>query len=147
MPNLRLSERLTYTVTPRLIAGLTADSLARKSIIDHLTRLLNTRQGSAPIDANYGLSDMSNIAGSFAFGTTEAICAEVALQISQYEPRFLEPRITASNSTEERQVITLRFDITGKIAGSRGQMTGESLSLLMRIDSSGRVHLQERQDL
>jgi type VI secretion system protein len=146
MPNLRLSERLTYAAMPRLTAGMTAESLAKKSLVDHLTRLLNTRQGSVPIDLDYGMSDLSNIAGSFAIGTTAAICQEVAMQISRYEPRLANPRITVSNAAEERNVISLRFDVTARIVDSRPQASSEILSLLMRIDSSGRVHLQSRKD-
>lgn len=146
MPSLRLSERLTYAVNPRLVSGMTADSLGKKSIVDHLTRLLNTRQGSAPIDPNYGMSDLSNIAGSFAMGTTESICEEVAVQISCYEPRLANPRITVSNSTDERNVITLRFDVSARLVDSQRKPTDEVLSLVMRIDASGRVNLLLRQD-
>jgi type VI secretion system protein len=147
MPSLRLSERLTFAVNPRLTSGMTADSLSKKSIIDHLTRLLNTRRGSAPIDVNYGISDLSNIAGSFAMGTTEAICEEVAIQISRYEPRLANPRITVSNTTEERNVIALRFDLTARLMSAQRKPTDELFSLVMRIDSSGRVHLMPRRDL
>ena len=146
MPSLRLSERLTYAVNPRLTAGMTEDSLGKKSIVDHLTRLLNTRQGSVPIDPNYGMSDLSNIAGSFAIGTTESICEEVAIQISRYEPRVANPRITVSNSTDERNVIALRFDVTARLVDAQRKQTDEVLALMMRIDSSGRVHLMPRRD-
>lgn len=146
MPSLRLSERLTHAVNPRLIAGMTADSLGRKSIVDHLVRLLNTRQGSVPIDTSYGMSNLNNIAGSFAVGTTEAICEEVAIQISRYEPRLANPRITVSNSTEERNVIALRFDVTARILNSQRKITDEVLSLVMRIDANGRVNLMPRKD-
>jgi type VI secretion system protein len=131
---------------PRLIAGMTADGLAKKSIVDHVTRLLNTRQGSVPIDHNYGMSDLSNIAGSFAFGTTGAICEEVTMQLIRYEPRLANPRITVSNTAEERNVISLIFDLTARIVDPITKAPSETLSLLMRIDSSGRVHLQSRQD-
>jgi type VI secretion system protein len=147
MPELRLSERLTYAVTPSLVAGWVSDSLSRKSIIDHLTRLLNTRKGSAPIDPNYGISDLSNLAGSFAMGTTESICEEVVVQITKYEPRLCGPKITVSNAADERNVISLRFDITARLADKKRMATDEIVSLLMRIDSSGRVHVQPRQDL
>lgn len=146
MPSLRLSERLTHAVSPRATSGMTADSLGKKSIVDHLIRLLNTRQGSVPIDTSYGMSDLSNIAGSFAVGTTEAICEEVAIQISRYEPRLANPRITVSNSTEERNVIALRFDVTARLLNSQHKETDEVLSLVMRIDSSGRVNLMPRKD-
>jgi len=142
MPSLRLSERLTQAVTPLVVSGLASDSLTKRSIIDHLTRLLNTRQGSAPIDASYGMSDMSNIAGSFAVGTTESICEEVAIQIARYEPRLTNPRITVRNNAEERNVISLRFDVSARLVNQNMQPTDELLSLLMRIDASGRIHLQ-----
>jgi type VI secretion system protein len=147
MPSLRLSERLTHAVNPRLTAGLTANNLGKKSIVEHLTHLLNTRQGSVPIDSDYGMSDLSNIAGSFAVGTTESICEEVAIQISRYEPRLANPRITVSNSSEERNVIALRFDVAARLVDAQRRPTDEVLSLLMRIDSSGRVHLQPKHDL
>jgi type VI secretion system protein len=146
MPSLRLSERLTYAVNPRLTAGMTADALGKKSIVDHLTRLLNTRQGSVPIDPNYGMSDLSNIAGSFAMGTTESICEEVAIQINRYEPRIAYPRIAVSNSADERNVIALRFDVTARLVDSQRKPTDDVLSINMRIDSSGRVYLLPRRD-
>jgi type VI secretion system protein len=146
MPKMRLSERLTHAAMSRTSVGLAADSLTRKSIIDHLTRLLNTRQGSVPIDPHYGLSDLSNIAGSLAAGTTEAICEEVALQVNRYEPRLTNVRIIASNSSQERQVIALRFELSARMVNSQKAPTENLVSLLMRIDASGRVSLQSRQD-
>jgi len=148
MPNsVRLSERLTHADNPRLISGMSDESLGRKSIVDHLTRLLNTRQGSVPIDPNYGMSDLSNIAGSFAMGTTESICQEVAYQISRYEPRVTNPRISVSHSADERNVISLRFDVTARLVDSQRKPTEDMLLLIMRIDASGRINLLSRQDL
>lgn len=139
--SLRLSERLTYADNPRLISGLSVEAIEKKSIVDHLTRLLNTRQGSVPIDHTYGMSDLSNIAGSFAVGTTESICEEVATQISRYEPRLTNPRITVSHATDERNVIALRFDVKARLVDLQRKPTDEILSLIMRIDASGRVNL------
>jgi type VI secretion system protein len=145
--SVRLSERLTHADNPRLIGGLSVESLGRKSIVDHLTRLLNTRQGSVPIDPKYGMSDLSNIAGSFAMGTTESICEEVAYQMTRYEPRVTNPRITVSHSTDERNVIALRFNVTARLVDSQSKPTEDMLLLNMRIDASGRVSLLSRQDL
>jgi|GEM_PF-327202 len=147
MPRLRLSEKLTYADSPRLMGGLSAESLGKKSIIDHLTRLLNSHRGSAPIDHNYGMSDLSNIAGSFAMGTAESICEEVAYQINRYEPRVTNPRITVNHSGEERNVIALRFDVQVWLVDAQRKPTEELLSLIMRIDASGRINLLTRYDL
>jgi type VI secretion system protein len=34
-----------------------------RSVNDHLSRLLNTRQGSVPIDPHFGVPDFTNLAG------------------------------------------------------------------------------------
>lgn len=145
--SVRLSERLSHADNPRLTGGLSVESLYKKSIIDHLTRLLNTRQGSVPIDHDYGMSDLSNIAGSFSMGTTESICEEVAHQISRYESRVTNPRVTVSNTKDERNVIALRFDVTVRLVDSQRKPTEDTLLLIMRIDASGRINLFSRQDL
>lgn len=141
MAKLRLDERLLYTTAPQLTAGQSNDSLIKKSIIDHLARLLNTRKGSVPIDPDFGLSDMSNIAGSFAQGTTQTICEEVVQQISRYEPRLKDPKVATRLQDQEREVITLRFDITGSLVQSSGQTGKDVLNLIMRINSHGFVKL------
>lgn len=145
MAGLRLHEKLMYTNTPRLTAGQSADSLSKKSIIAYLTRLLNTRSGSAPIDSGYGMSDMSNIAGSFAFGTTEAICAEVAIQIERYEPRLKQVRVIVNKANNEREVISLRFEVTAKLINTENPLDIETFSMTMRINSHGYIHLEASQ--
>lgn len=141
MAKLRLDERLLYTTAPRLTAGQSHDSLVRKSVMDHLTRLLNTRRGSVPIDPDIGLSDMSNIAGSFAQGTTQTICEEVVQQISRYEPRLKDPKVATSKLEQEREVITLRFEITGSLVDSSARTGPDTLSIIMRINSHGFIKL------
>ena len=147
MPGLRLSERLSIASSPGSTAGKTPHSLAVQSVIDHLVRLLNTRKGSVPVDANYGMNDLSNIAGSYAYGTTESICAEVATQIHRYEPRLKDTRISAAKSDDERQVITLRFDVISRFVDGIVHAGDETLTMVMRINSGGRISLERRQDL
>lgn len=60
-----LLDRLLYIANPRAIAGMSPELVGQQSIMRHLTLLLNTRKGSVPIDPDYGLSDMNNIAGHF----------------------------------------------------------------------------------
>ena len=147
MPTVRLTERLTNASSPGRVAGRASDGLVVRSILDHLTRLLNTRKGSVPIDPHYGIDDLSNIAGSYAFGTTESICAEVAQQIQRYEPRLSQIRIHAGKGDDEREVITLRFDLLAKLTDKPGRAGDESVAMVMRINAGGRISLEERRDL
>ena len=94
MYKIRLLERLSALEEPLLVAGRPVDRQLRDSIVVHLRKLLNTRAGSVPIDPNYGMPDMSNIAGSFAMGTTESLSESIIRQVARYEKRLLQPKIT-----------------------------------------------------
>jgi type VI secretion system protein len=140
----RLLERILHTAYPYLITGVASDTLLKQSIARHLTRLLNTRQGSVPIDPKYGLTDMNNIAGSLAMGTSEEICEEIIWQIRQYEPRLQNPVITSIK--EENQIITLKFELSAQIARDDKQLSGDIFSMYLRINSAGRIQIEARRD-
>ncbi|MCZ4329826.1 type VI secretion system baseplate subunit TssE [Castellaniella denitrificans] len=137
MSQIRLLERLTHFEDPGLSDGVSPDRQLSESIGLHLTRLLNTRAGSVPIDAQYGLADMSNIAGSFAVGTSEALSEAILRQISLYEPRLRQCRISVSS--ERRDVIALRFELSGLLAASRANAPDLPFSVSLRINSAGRI--------
>src|SRR5690606_33670706 len=84
------------------------------SILNHLRRILNTRQGSVPIDPLFGVPDFTNLAGSFASGTTGQMIEDMNRMIQRYEPRLRQPRITFAESQYE--VLSLAFSITSMIA-------------------------------
>jgi type VI secretion system protein len=140
----RLLERMLYTAHPHLIAGVTSESLLRLSVVRHLTRLFNTRRGSVPIDSEYGLYDMNNIAGSLAVGTTQEICEEIIWQITRYEPRLRNPAITSIK--EENQIITLKFELSAQIVRDDSQITPDVFSMYLRINSAGRIQIEARRD-
>ncbi len=140
----RLLERMLHTAHPHLIAGVASETLLRQSIVRHLTRLLNTRRGSVPIDLEYGLSDMNNIAGSLSMGTSEEICEEIIWQIKRYEPRLRNPALTSIK--EENQIITLKFELSAQIVRDDSQTTGDVFSMYLRINSAGQIHIEARRD-
>lgn len=145
MHKIRLFERLSVLEDPALIDGVSADRQLRDSIVQHLQRLLNTRSGSVPIDAEYGMPDMSNIAGSFAFGTTEFLSESLLKQVLRYEPRLLDPQIEVEKET--RDVITLRFGLTGYVTYGRPDGPRDLLSMTIRINSTGQIFVEARHDL
>jgi type VI secretion system protein len=114
------------------------EDLVKASIERYLSRLLNVRRGSVPVDVEYGLLDMSNIAGSFAVGYVSDIQREILVQIDRYEKRLLHP--TIQQVVEDRQVITLKFVLTGKIDFSVSSTPViKELSMFLLIDSAGKV--------
>jgi type VI secretion system protein len=144
MSRITLLERLSALEEPRLIAGRTPDRQLRESIVDHLNRLLNTRAGSVPVDPDYGMPDMSNIAGSFAVGTAESVSEAMLRQIARYEPRLRSPRMNVEE--ENRDVITLRFELAGQISSTHdGDAVQQPFAMVIRVNSSGRVLVQSRE--
>jgi type VI secretion system protein len=140
----RLLERMLHSVNPKLNAGLTNDGLLRLSIVQHLTRLLNTRLGSVPIDPDYGLSDMNNIAGSFTIGSSEQICEEIILQIKRYEPRLKNPTLTTTK--EDNQIITLKFELSAQINHGHTNLSSDPFAMYLRINSAGQIKIEARRD-
>ena len=139
-----LLDRLFHIANPRAIAGMSPELVGQQSIMRHLTLLLNTRKGSVPIEPDYGLSDMNNIAGSFSSGTSEDICLEIIQQIDRYEPRLLNPKI--SSVTEIQDIISLKYELNAQIIGNQAVLANDSFSMYLRINSAGRVRLEPRRD-
>lgn len=137
----RLLERLSRQESPKRTDRLSAEDLVKASIRHYLSSLLNVRRGSVPIDAEYGLPDMSNIAGSFAVGYVSDIQREILIQIDRYEKRLLNP--TIQQVTEEREVITLKFVLTGNIDLTLGSVEViKEFSMFLRINSAGQVRVE-----
>ena len=142
----RLLERLSRQEFPNLSDRRSPEDLVKASIQRYLSRLLNVRRGSVPVDTEYGLPDMSNIAGSFAVGYVTDIQREILIQIDRYEKRLLKP--TIQQVIEEREVITLKFILAGQIdLGIGSTAVIKEFSMFLRIDSAGQVRVEHAHGL
>src|SRR5690606_30498601 len=97
----RLLERLSGLGAEDRLGQIPRAEILVNSILDHLQRILNTRQGSVPIDPNFGVPDFTNLAGSFSSGTSEQIMLDMARMIQQYEPRLRQPQIAFATNQDE----------------------------------------------
>jgi type VI secretion system protein len=137
----RLLERLSRQEQPNRNDRRPPEDIVKLSIQAYLSRLLNVRRGSVPIDAEYGLPDMSNIAGSFAVGYVSEIQRYILLQIDLYEKRLLRP--TIQQVVEEREIITLKFILTGQLdVGTIPGTLMKEFSMFLRINAAGQVSLE-----
>ena len=96
--------------------------------------LLNTRQGSAPIDPLFGVPDLANVAGGLSSGATADIEEELRRVITQYEPRLLNPRVNAV--AQGGEVLSLSFSLSGMIDVDHQLIP---LQLATRLDGNGRL--------
>ena len=138
MFTLRLLGRLTELEAPN--SNISLEKTYINSIVSHLSGLLNTRRGSVGIDSYYGMFDMANLAGTFSQGMVPTILEETLKQIVLYEPRLRNPKI--QQMTEEREVITLKFLLTGEIDFGNDTPFYRECKFFLRINSAGKFSIE-----
>lgn len=136
MKEKRLLERIIGLQAEVGRTRLTQAEVLTNSIIDHLQRILNTRQGSVPIDTDFGVPDFTNLAGTFATGETSQIIDNMTRMIARYEPRLKSPRIQVAEGAQE--VLSLSFSLQGLVAINDQDIP---IHLATRVSSDGRVSL------
>ncbi len=104
------------------------------SVMSHLSRLLNTRQGSVQIDPLFGVPDFTNLAGTTAMGSTREIEEEIRRMVVRYEPRIRSPRVTLNR--EETDVLSIRFSLEGSLEVDDREIP---LRISTTVGANGRV--------
>lgn len=139
MRELRLLERIARLEQTEERTRQTRAEILAASIIEHLRRILNTRQGSVPIDAQFGVPDFTNLAGSFVVGETGQIIKDINDMIIRYEPRLKQPRIELAE--DDQDVLSLSFILEGQVRVNDHDI---ALRVATRVSSDGRVSLARR---
>lgn len=139
MDERRLLERISSLGANDGGAHMTRAETLVNSILGHLHRILNTRQGSVPVDAAFGVPDFTNLAGSFSTGTTEQIIQDMSRMIQRYEPRLRQPQIAFATSQDE--VLSLAFSISGTVSVDDREIP---VRLTSQVASNGKVSLRRQ---
>jgi type VI secretion system protein len=114
MEDERLLERLrSLEKDPNRREGRDNNRLIR-SILSHLERILNTRQGSVPIAEDFGVPDFTNLPGASATESTRDIERSIRGVIQKYEHRLAGVRINFVPRSEDP--LSLRFRISARLA-------------------------------
>ena len=104
--------------------------------MNHLARLLNTRQGSVQIDPLFGVPDFTNLAGGMAAGSTREIEEEIRRMVLKYEPRIKSPKVTLNR--EETDVLSIRFALEGTLEVDNRDIP---LQISTTVGANGRVNI------
>jgi type VI secretion system protein len=83
-----------------------------ESVLKHLERLFNVREGSVATRPDYGLPDINSLAHKFPDAGVEFRKA-IKSAIDEFEPRLRHATVTSDDS--EGDMLTLRFKITAKL--------------------------------
>ncbi|MBU2551224.1 MAG: type VI secretion system baseplate subunit TssE [Proteobacteria bacterium] len=113
MPNERLLERLRRTEDNPGYRGATDPNRIISSVMLQLQKILNTRQGSAPIADDYGVPDFTDLASTFSTESVRDLGRSIKQVITKYEPRLSNVRVEPDPKGED--VLQLHFKIEGKL--------------------------------
>ncbi len=106
------------------------------SVLDHLQRILNTRQGSTPIADDYGIPDFTNLMSGYP-ESKRFIERSIRQTIQKYEPRLQGVRIAFLPQQED--VLNLSFQISARLVldDLKDPVVFESV-----LDAGGRVQVK-----
>ena len=112
-----MNQGLFESITGRFIDATPVDSVPVKerrirSIMDHLNRMFNTREGSIPHLKNYGLPDISEIYRKMPDGIDELRNA-VRKSVEEYEPRLKKVKVVQRDT--DAKEFKLVFILTGEL--------------------------------
>lgn len=107
------------------------------SIINHLQRLLNTRQGSVPIAEDYGMPDFTNYQGLGITEEAKDIADIIKNMILKYEPRLGGAQVTYEPDKDD--MLSLRFKLQTEIVHVRDERVVVELETV--ISSEGKVRV------
>jgi len=108
-----------------------------RSVMSHLQRILNTRQGSVPIAEDYGMPEFTDLPGAFSTGATHEVERILKNAIQKYEPRL--NRLQVAFETQEEDLLSLRFKIEAQLALEGGG----SVAFETVVDAGGKITVKE----
>jgi type VI secretion system protein len=112
------------------------DSESVASILNHVKRILNVRQGSVETMPDYGLPDFNDLARRFP-NAIEEIKRSIRECLEQYEPRLIN--IHVDHVQDGEHMMDLRYDVKAQIS-----LDGKNTSVWFEtiLDTAGKVSIR-----
>lgn len=130
----RLLERIRSVEREPLRRGGDNRRRCIDSVLSHLQRILNTRQGNVPIAPDYGVPDFLDFMQSFPESVRD-IQQSIKNAIDKYEPRLSAAAVTYL--PDEDDILTLRFQIIACL----NEDAGKRFLFQSVITTDGRIRL------
>lgn len=109
----RLLERIARWEGGEERRNLAIADLMIESIVRHLQRILNTRQGSVPIDPMFGVPDFTNLASAYTSTLNAQIERDIRGLVDRYEPRL--KNVSLKMLEERPDALSLSFELSGSV--------------------------------
>jgi type VI secretion system protein len=123
----RLLERLRAIEEDPDWRGESDPKIAVSSVLDHLGKILNTRQGSAQIAADYGVPDFTSIASSFGTDSLPEIEEAIAKVITKYEPRLVNVKVNFEPRLDRPFMIAFKLMARVRVEGREMPVVFETI--------------------
>jgi len=136
MHNLTLLERIEAMKNAHDPA--TERQSLERSLVRHLTSMLNTRRGSVPIAQDYGIADVTDLGRSFTEESVTEFKTELERVIMRYEPRLCSVRV--EYAPRQDAPLSAVFEIEATVNTEYGRQT---LRFETILDATGAVRLAE----
>ena len=138
--NLTLFERLADPEKDARRTIRTDTQELADSVMHHLQKLLNTRQGHAPIRPDYGMPDFTDCAESLP-ETLDKVRRAIKEVIEAFEPRLRQVRITHMQSDDN---LLLHFGISGQLVAGKQRI---STFFSTRVAPTGGAEVDSRAEV
>lgn len=132
----RLLERIRSMEREPLRRGGDNQRRCIDSVLSHLQRILNTRQGNVPIAGDYGVPDFLDFLQTYPESVHE-IERNIKNAIDKYEPRLSGTSVTYVQDEEDG--LTLRFQIIASLTVDGGR----KVFFETVVDTDGRIHIHK----
>jgi type VI secretion system protein len=134
-----LLERIRHLEKRPVLRGSKDLSLGIRSVINHLQKMLNTRQGSVPIADDYGMPDMTNFSGEDLAGAADELQLVIQQVIQKYEPRLKKVEVRFDPKPGETSI--LRFKLEGAMLADRDETIPITLETV--VTAEGMVRMEK----
>jgi len=112
-------------------------SLGIESILRHLQKMMNTRQGSVPIADDYGMPDLTNFPGNNLNASATELEQMIKTVIKKYEPRLT--RVEVRFDPKPGETAVMRFKLEGEMMADRDQTNPIVFETVVTAEGAVRV--------
>ena len=85
-----------------------------KSVLDDLSKIYNTRQGTVLLDSNFGLPDFTSLMNTMSPPEIEKLTRAFLLTTTKYEPRL--KNLTIRFNKQDGDLGLMRFSVSSKLS-------------------------------
>ena len=118
MPVLRLFERARRLEDSPLSRDTLHEHELRESVLQHLSRLLNTRKGSVLMNPGFGMPDFTNMTTN----RMDHLASSIKKMISLYEPRLADVKVSLIEDQDDP--FSHSFSISALLLADTGDGSG-----------------------